>query len=190
MGNKYWLFISFFICCSVTVFSQILPGLYADCDKMYSTYRFVTVKGDTAFSEEIGTKKMNVFIFQDRLDTLIRQNDDSYSGNKYVLKQKNGSIYLVEKNTKKKRETPLRIANEMVSVKNGLHNRFAMGNMGIYKRYYLTRQYLLETSQNVDDIVNAFNDLEAKEYLDQQSFLVALQKFETEYLTIRIIIEE
>ncbi len=190
MINKYLRYTVFFVCCSLTVFSQIQPGLYSDCDRTYSRYWFVTVKGDTAFSEEIGTKKANVWIWPYSQDTLIKQNDNSYSGNDYVLRQKDGALYLIEKNTKKKREVLLRSADEMVSMRNGVHNRIAMGSREIYKRYSLTTDYLRQTSQKVDDIVNAFNDLEEKLYLDQQSFFVELQKFEAEYLYRKIIIED
>lgn len=190
MNYKYWLLIPFLICCSATVHSQIQSGLYSDSDKMYGSFRFVVVKGDTAFSESTSQKHGHVWIYEHTLDTLIRQNDNSYLGNKYVLKQKDGTVYLVEKKTKRKRETPLKIANNLVSIRNGIHNRYAMSKMGIYNKYYLTLQYLRETSQNTDDIINAYYELEQKQDLDEESFLIEMKKFETKYLYRKIRIEE
>lgn len=190
MNYKYWLFISFLICCSATVHSQIQSGLYSDSDKMDGSYQFVIINGDTAFSEKTDLKHTNVWIYENLQDTLIRQDDNSYSGNKYILQQKDGTLYLIEKNTKRKRETPIKIANHLVSIRNGIHNEYAMSKMGIYNKYYLTIQYLRETSQNTDDIINAFHELEQKQDLDEESFLVEMKKFETKYLYRKIRIEE
>lgn len=194
MINRFWLLMLSIGWSPVVCFAQIKPGLYTDCDKTvcYSVW-FVEIKGDTAITEEFGRKKANVWIYKGSQDTLLRHTDGTYKGTKYTLKLENGSLQLSEFITGKKKSRKIRLIvvdSQMRENRVVNHNMVLMWERDLYKRYILTIHYLRESSQNVDDIINAFNDLEQKVYLDQHSFLVELQKFEAEYLKRKIVIED
>ncbi len=194
MINTFWLLVLYLVLLPVVGFAQIKPGLYTDCDKTdcYSVW-FVEIKGDTAITEEFGKKKANVWIYKSSQDTLLKHTDGTYTGTKYSLKLENGSVHLSELLPGKKKNRKIRLMaadSQMRENRVVMHNIVLMWKRDIYKRHSLTIQYLRESSQNVDDIINAFDDLEQKLYLDQQSFLVELQKFEAEYLKRKIIIED
>ena len=194
MINRFWLLMLSLGWSPVVCFAQIKPGLYTDCDKTvcYPVW-FVEIKGDTAITEEFGRKKGYVWIYKGSQDTLLKHTDGTYKGTKYTLKLENGSLHLSELMPYKKKSRKTRLIAADSQTREGRiikHNMVLMWERDLYKRYNLTTQYLRESSQNVDDIVNAFNNLEQKLYLDQQSFLVELQKFEAEYLKRKIVIED
>lgn len=166
---------------AVTTYAQIKPGLYGK----RITCWYVYVKNDTAYTENIHVRTAYAWVVENSIDTLIKQNNNSFSGSRYSFVTEKGKYYLVETNPDKRRQWRRRLipANERM-LQDWDEGRNLLVLMRLLKQYPNLKETLFGANlyKDSDKVLQGYLDLEGILRMKQEPFLEEVRKFEDTFL--------
>lgn len=170
-----------------TQIAKIENGLYCGRQQglLGSFDYFIVVGNDIARSENIYERSANIVIEKAYADTMLKENDSLFVGEKYLLIIETGKLFFTSKNGvfNKKFRIELSKCNEDIRRKwDKRHNQLQL--FQISDKYKLVRNSITDPVKK-DSFIRAFEILQSKIVLDQESFLKELLDFKKTYLLER-----
>lgn len=167
--------------------SIIEDGLYTGYESglLGRFNKYVIIKGDTAYTEEISERSSNIMINDNAYDTLFRKDDSTFIGRKFSLNLRSNILLLESKDQPEKKRSQIKLTRadkKERSLWNIRHNRLQLFQL---EAKYRDRQHKIISEEERRKFTDAYTQLQKMTDMEQDEYLNTIEKFEKQYLESR-----